>query len=604
MYKFKQLNFLALVAFISLTIYGCDNVLSEKPLNSITGETVWSNSSLMQAYLNGIYQGMGEGFEGVTMMSSMSDESMFTHNQGTFSVVQSNINPSNLKAFHNGRYKYLQWDNLYANIRKTNIFLKKTGDYSGTDKAKVKIMRGQAYFLRAYFYHQLMRLYGGVPLITKVYSLQSKKITPPRNSFKETIDFIVADADSAEVLLPLSYSNEANLGRATKGAAMALKSRVLLYASSDLYNVNPSGMPETGYTSATSSQRQERWKKDQVAAKAVIDLGIYHLYKANPASDDSTAKNYEDLFLSKDNSEIIMAHYFSLQQDGLWGGYAGPALGNGLNGSDGYAGNTPLEQMVDSYEMKDGSKFSWKNPKEAAHPYQNRDPRFYATILYDGAHWRKRYEDGQKFDPYGIVQTFSTLILPDGSTLPGIDTRSGPIQNWNGSYTHYYLRKFIDPDVDYLKTQQVDVPWPYFRYAEILLNYAEASIELGQDGKARNVLNKIRKRVGMPKFGASLTGKKLMDEYRNERRVEMAFEEQRFYDIRRWMIAPQVMNQNGQGIEITVHGKSRPERSTYHNYQYKVINVQDRNWNDKMYFLPINLDEMNRNKNLVQNPGY
>src|SRR5699024_3986258 len=129
-------------------------------------------------------------------------------------------------------------------------------------------------------------------------------------------------------------------------------------------------------------------------------------------------------------------------------------LKNEPNGYKGYAGNTPLESLVDAYAMKDGSQFSWDNPKEAAHPYKNREPRFYATILYDGAHWRKRPADARKLDPYGIIQTFSTITLPDGTTLPGIDTRSGPIQNWNGSYTHYYMRKYMDPSVNFLATAQ------------------------------------------------------------------------------------------------------------------------------------------------------
>jgi hypothetical protein len=253
--------------------------------------------------------------------------------------------------------------------------------------------------------------------------------------------------------------------------------------------------------------------------------------------------------------------------------------------------------------MKDGSKFSWGNPVHAAHPYENRDPRFYATVFYDGAHWKKRTSDGEVFDPVGIIQAFKTLKLPDGSTLPGIDTRNGPIENWNGSYPNYYLRKFVDPNNDHRSVAQ-EIPWPFFRYAEILLNYAEACIELTQYQDARDALNQIRRRAGMPEFTALLTGVPLRDEYRNERRVELAFEEHRFFDIRRWMIAPQVMNENAKGIEISVQGTNRADRSTYHDYSYKVIDVQTRHWDDKMYFIPIQFAEMNRNPLLKQNPGF
>ncbi len=454
-------------------------------------------------------------------------------------------------------------------------------------------MRGEAYFLRGYFYHNLMRVNGGVPLITQVYGLQDST-AKARNSFEETINFIVRDADSAAALLPAAYTG-VDLGRATKGAALSLKSRVLLYAASDLYNINPSHMPETGYTSGS---QQTRWEAARDAAKAIMDLGTYKLFAANPATGDSTAANYANLFLSKTNEEVIFSRFTSVSA-------AAPNVGLWFNpnGYHGYGENSPIQQMVDSYEMRDGSKFSWGNPVHAAHPYENRDPRFYATIFFDGAPWKKRTSDGEVFDPVGIVQAFKTLTLPDGSTLPGIDTRNGPIENWNGSYSNYYLRKFVDPNNNHQAASQ-EIPWPFFRYGEILLNYAEACIALGQEQEARDVLNQIRKRAGMPDFTTALTGTMLRDEYRNERKIELAFEEHRFFDIRRWMIAPQVMNENARGIEISVQGTNRADRSTYHDYHYKVIDIQNRHWDNKMYFIPVQLEEMNRNPLLKQNPGY
>ena len=594
----KYIKIFSTIICVLLAVAGCnDHILSEQPLNQISEQAVWNDPSLMEANLNDIYRGMGYGLN-ETMMSSLCDETQFIHGYGTNAVVQATISPSDLEALGNGRFYYMQWSDLYSRIRQANIFLKNSAAYSGDNKDMVTRMRGEAHFLRAYFYHQLMRMYGGVPLVTQVYGLGDKNTSVPRNSFKETIDFIVQDADSAAALLPMSYSG-GDVGRATKGAAMALKSRVLLYAASDLYNVNPSGKPYTGYTSASASDRQARWKAAQDAAKAVMDLGIYQLYDADPAPGDSTAKNYSDLFLSKTNDEVILSRFFSVNG----GGTPNPGLYNGVNGAHGWAGNTPIQQMVDAYEMKDGSKFSWSDTAMANHPYKNRDPRFYASILYDGAHWIKRYADATAMDPVGIVQTFTRLTLPDGSELPGIDTRDGPIENWNGSFSHYYLRKFIDPSVDYRATSQ-EVPWPFFRYAEILLNYAEASIGLGQEQVARDALNQIRRRAGMPEFDSSVTGQALIDEYRNERRVEMAFEEQRYFDVRRWMIAPQVLNQDANGIEITAKGQSRADRSSYYDYSYKIIDIQQRAWDDKMYFAPISLDEMNRNDKLVQNPGY
>src|SRR5207302_8687685 len=164
------------------------------------------------------------------------------------------------------------------------------------------------------------------------------------------------------------------------------------------------------------------------------------------------------------------------------------------------------------------------------------------------------------------------------------------------------------------------VPWIFSRYAEVLLNYAEASIELNELADAISALNQIRVRAGMPVFSAALGQAALRDEYRNERRIEMAFEEQRFFDVRRWMIAPQVLSRPATGINISLTGANRLDRSTWTNYRYQTATIQDRAWSNTsckldqdpkndfsdvcMYFMPIPRDELNRNGLLKQNPGY
>lgn len=595
----KYLNYIySLLGMAGLVITsGCNRILDVKPLNQITSASIWQDSSLMQATINDVYRAMGFGeFNSTSGLSVLGDEAMWTN--GATPIIQSTITSSNLDILGGSRFNYLVWGTLYSNIRQCNIFLQESATSPLVNTPAVQRMRGEAYFLRAYYYHNLMKTCGGVPLITKVYGL-SDSTAVARNTFEETIKFIVNDADSAAALLPVVYPAN-DLGRATKGAALALKSRVLLFAASDLYNINPSGMPETGYLNGSSADRLARWTAARDAAKAVMDMGVYQLYAADPGAGDSTAENYANIFLAKTNVEIILNRFASVNN-------GAPAVGTWFNpnGYHGYGENSPIQQMVDAYEMRDGTKFSWDNPEHAAHPYENRDPRFYATVFYDGAHWKKRYPDGQVYDPAGIIQAFTTLILPNGNTLPGIDTRNGPIENWNGSYPNYYLRKFLDINNDHRAINQ-EIPWPYFRYAEILLNYAEACIALGQDQDARNALNQIRKRAGMPEFTSGLTGTALRDECRNERRIELAFEDKRFFDIRRWMIAPQVMNEDAQGIDITVKGADRADRSTYHDYSYEVIDVQKRHWDDKMYFLPIPFDEVQRNPLLQgkQNPGY
>ncbi len=578
---------------VLLGVPACNGVLDLTPTDQLSDAAVFADPKLTQAFLNDMYRGMGHGLYEI-MLASVSDETHFIHDYHTSEIVTSIITSSYRAALDDPRFSHFNWSSNFSRIRQTNIFLSHI-DATTFDAAWKQRMKGEAYFLRAYFYHNLMRMYGGVPLITKVYGL-NEDYKVARNSFKETVDFIVANADSAAGLLPTSYTG-ADVGRATKGAALALKARVLLYAASDLYNVNPSANALTGYT--TPQDRTALWRAAKNAAQAVMDLGSYGLFRPTPASSQEAAQNYADLFLQKTSQEAIMSRFFLTTRDD--GAY--PNRDDGPNGYHTWGGNTPIQNLVDDYRMADGSKFDWNNPAHAAAPYQNRDPRFYGSILHDGAPWRARPTDVKNLDPAGTIQTFRQLKLSDGSVVAGLDTRDSPVENWNGAYSGYYLRKFIDPSLNAQFTRQ-EVPWIFFRYAEVLLNYAEASIELNELGDAVNVLNQIRLRAGMPPFSAGLGQAALRDEYRNERRVEMVFEEQRFFDVRRWMIAPAVLSKVAGGINIFVEGTSSTDRSTWKNYRYVIDTIQARAWDNKLYFMPIHINEMNRNGLLTQNPGY
>ena len=586
----------AVLVLLGLT--SCNGVMDLTPKDQFADEAVFTDPNLAQAFVNDMYRGLGHGLYEI-MLASISDETHFIHNYNTEPVVKSIITSSDRGAIDDGRFAHFNWGPTFSRIRQTNIFLSKI-DGTTFDAALKQRMKGEVFFLRAYFYHNLMRMYGGVPIITKVYGL-NEDYQAARNTFQETVAFIVANADSAAALLPLSYSGS-DVGRVTRGAALALRARVLLYAASDLYNVNPSGKPENGYT--TPQDRTALWRAAKDAAKAVMDLGIYGLFRPTPANAQEATQNYGDLFLQTMSVEVILSRFFlSTRDDGY-----NPGLFNGPNGFHTWGGNTPIQNLVDDYRMADGSRFDWNNPAEAAAPYANRDPRFYASIAYDGARWRPRPDDVKGLDSVGMIQTFRQLAIRNDSgrvtdVVPGLDTRDSPVENWNGAYSGYYLRKFVDPSINaqFIKEQ---VPWIFFRYAEVLLNYAEASIELNELTDAVNALNQIRVRAGMPVFSAALGQAALRDEYRNERRVEMAFEEQRFFDVRRWMTAPQVFSKVAGGINIFLDGTSRTDRTTWHNYRYAVDTVQTRAWNDKMYFMPIRFDELNRNTLLKQNPGY
>lgn len=583
----------AVAGLAVIGLAACDNgIMNLTPPDQMAPDVVFTDPALATAFINDIYIGMGHGLREV-QLGSLVDETHFIHNYNTSQIVEGIIGPGDRGAYSRGDLDKIDWQDNFSRIRQANTFLE--GLESATfDPALVNRLKGEAIFLRAYFYHSLLRVYGGVPIITQVYQLNDD-FAVSRNSFQETVAFIVSEADAAAALLPDSYSG-ADLGRITRGAALALKARTLLYAASDLFVQNPSGMPETGYTGSVN--QAALYQAAKTAAQDVMNMGLYSIYRPDPASQEEAAQNYQQLFLEKNSSEAILNRYFLVTRGD---GYD-PGIHNGPNGYHTWGGNTPIQQLIDDYQMADGSDFSWSNPAEAADPYVNRDPRFYASILYNGAQWRQRPADAVDIDPNGIIQTFRELNI-GGVIHPGLDTRNGPIENWNGGYTGYYLKKFIDPTVNAQFDNQ-EVPWPFFRYTEILLNFVEASIKTDDLPSAVSTLNQIRRRAGMPEYPAGISAGELWDQYVNERRIEMAFEEQRYYDVRRWMIAPTELNEPARGIEIKLTGTNRADPSTWSNYSYTVFDVQTRAWNNALYFAPIPIDEMNRNPQLVQNPGY
>lgn len=561
--------------------------LNPPPEDRFGDVSVWQDPALVEAFVNEMYRGLNHGIREL-MLGSLADETHFIHNYGSAQVVQSNLTSADLGSFSRGDFDEFNWIQLYRRIRQINIFKENIDKVPFVNDAQKDRMRGEVHFLNAYFYHNLFRLYGGVPLVTRTFGLQDDFLIT-RNTVDETVQYIVEEADIAASLLPLTHDG-ANIGRATKGAAMALKARVLLYAASDLFN-DPSwagsfGSPEL--IASTSGNRTAKWQAAKDAAEAVMDLNLYSLHDT-----DNPVQDYIDLFLSPTTSEAIFSRFFVKSRG--WEDGALPGLANGPNGYHNWGGNTPIQELVDDYLMEDGSTFDWNNPAHASAPYEDRDPRFYASILYDQAPWRPRPSDTREIDPDGKVIIRSVETAP-GVWTPGLDTRDGPVEDWNGGYSGYYLRKFIDPSVvhEYAAAGgNQEAPWHFFRYGEILLNYAEACIELGEEDNAKLALNAIRERAGMPDITS--TGPQLVDDYRNERRIELVFEQHRYFDIRRWMIADQeIVNANGIVIEDPLSGP----------VEYSLNQIQSRSWNDKLYLLPITLDEINRNKNLVQNPFY
>ncbi len=612
---------------IAMSFASCsDEFLNTQPLDKISSDATWADGALSEAFIFNVYASLGKGGFEEQGLAAITDEAMFTHSGRNIDpFMEGTETPSNV-AWISETYG---WDNMFSAIRKANIALEQLPTATFDDAERKERLLGEAHFLRAYYYHQLLRYYGGAPIIDRSFNL-GEDLTVARGTFEENVNFIVSDLDQAAALL---QGKESTPGRASQIAALALKSRVLLYAASDLRD-GPTASAKSSVLGSysnlelvayTSGDRTARWNAAKNAAQAVLDLASgYKLNLSAPVSAEEGKANYLSIAMGGGSAvgdaaasvELLFqrTHTALFVPDTQWPlGGVHNGINNGPNGYHNWAGNTPIQELVDDYEMMDGSKFNWNNPAHAADPYADRDPRFYMTILYDGADWKPRPDDVVSFDGVNQIQS-GAYDDGKGGTVPGVDTRQGPVEDWNGSRSGYYARKYIDANpamTDNQSNTQV-VPWPFIRYTEVVLNFVEAAIETGDEGAAREWLNKIRFRVGMPAITDS--GSALRDRYRNERRVEMAYEEQRYHDARRWMIAPETL---GRGIKVisvratlkpgaTAHSPYKHDKAVY-NYTYNVVDNTDnetRVWDDKMYYRPITRDEINRNEKLIQNPGY
>ena len=266
--------------------------------------------------------------------------------------------------------------------------------------------------------------------------------------------------------------------------------------------------------------------------------------------------------------------------------------------------------MVNAFRMEDGSDFfdhfridanghyiNISTKYTSPNPYDNREARFYGSILYDGANWQARFSNLQDRDPVGIYDRRTRVYVQNGAevqVIPGIDTRQGPVTPEDGGYTGYLMKKHLDDEVIGRDENNANA-WIEFRYAEVLLNYAEALIELGEVNEAAEYINQIRNRIGLPNY----TGDH-MDALRRERRIELVFENHRWYDLRRWKLLTGLKSAKGMTINETIDLDS-DESVT----EWREINVQNRGIDDsRFYWIPIPFDEISRAPAIEQNPGY
>lgn len=602
------------VLFLACTILllqSCSSdVLDTAPPDKYTAANIWSDINLADAYLLNSYDGLATGFSPI-MMASVSDESRFEFSWGPENYVQGNITADNTRPWVTAwnTEEMHTWSGNFGNIQNLNIFLSnidkvpESCDASEKDaiRQRADVLKGEALFMRAFSYGQLALTFGGVPILTEPNEREDDFQSIERGSFEETINFVVENCEAAAQLLPIKTETE--MGRATKAAALALKSRILLFAASDL---TADGTSVNNLVSIENPDRIALWTDARDAAKAVMDLGTYNLADFGAPDKAAVAQNYYDFFRQKDlsSNETIWGKMYSKAE--------GPSsqmnLWNGPNGNNNWAGHNPTQGMVDTYQMEDGSNFldhftidsdghyiNTSDKYESENPYENREPRFYGSILYDGAVWQPRFPNLTGRDPVGIYDRRTRISKEGGeitSQVYGIDTRKGPVENWNGSFTGYVLRKFLDDEV-IGKNENNDHSWIEFRYAEILLNYAEALMELGELGEASTYINMIRNRSGIPDFTGDIT-----EALRHERKLELAFEGIRWYDLRRWKILEESLT-DAMGIDIT----EITENNSVSVIWERIV-AEERNVVPRMYWVPIPTDEINKAPQLEQNPGY
>ena len=429
-------------------------------------------------------------------------------------------------------YRLNIWDKdkAYGNIRQINQFLVMQKKYSKFPKEKNEIWEAQARFFRAYIYFQLAKRHGGVILYTDLDMTNNKA----RSSAADTWQLIADDLDFASTYLPKAW-NAANKNRVTKGAAYALKSRAMLYA--------------------------ERWQDAYNAANEVIKLKLYDL--VDDYAQAWKGNNIESILEFDYDQDTGPNHDFDQYHVPQCDGWDYGALG------------TPTQEMVESYETKNGQKVDWTpwhGITNTPPPYDQLEPRFAASVIYRGSMWKGRKMDCSVNGINGAYIDYGVQGYSYGKTTTG-----------------YFLRKLMDESLTDLKGKKSHQPWVEIRYAEVLLNKAEAAYRLNKIDEAQKAMNDVRarKNVGLP--GKSSTGETWFNDYRNERKVELAYEGHLYWDMRRWKLA------HTEYTGYRVHGM----KITGDTYEYIEADNKDRKFLKKLYVFPVPTDEM-RNNSLIE----
>ncbi len=550
-----------LLLILVLVVSSCKNYFDFENSTLMKEEMVFSDYTLLKQVLANAYAQLPASFNRIDngMLASATDES---EHAWDYSAIQ-NFNTGSWNSFSNPDDV---WSRQYQFVRRAYLFLhgadtvtfrqfKYVDDVTyNRYTLELKQFRAQARFLIAFSYFELFKRYGGVPIVNRLLSVD-EDLDLPKSSIADVVKFIVANCDSAIRVLPKSY-DATNTGRATLGAAMALKCRTFLYAASPLYNNGT-------YNKALCDSAA------RIASSFIATGGILK-------STYALESNYGTLFTRKYNSlELIFE-----RRDGNSNSFEKANFPIGFDGA-GVGATCPSQNLVDAYEMKTTGK-PISDPTsgyDPMNPYLNRDPRLGYTVIWNNSTFKAR-----------------------------------PIELWTGgldgkgkekaSKTGYYLKKYVDDNLNLLLNNTSRHCWYFFRLGEIYLNYAEAMNEAFGPSDARygltayDAVKAIRARAGMPALAATdyASADLLREKIRNERRIELAFEEHRSWDVRRWQIAESTLGADLRGMDIV---KNSDATFTYTPYV-----VEKRVFLPKMYFYPIPDAEIIKEKKLIQNTGW
>lgn len=504
---------------------------------TVSDEIVWQDAANVDKNVNAFYTYLNKygQFGEAQFQGSLTESLTDAFKYGSVSLGHRAGHPNNyvfnpeVVSPDGCLYNIWTQDLAYGGIRQINQFLEMQKQYSKFSKEENARWEAQARFFRAFLYFQLAKRHGGVIIYKDLPSSNEKEIS----TAEETWKFIAEDLDFAAANLPAEWA-AVNKGRITKGAAYAFKSRAMLYA--------------------------EKWQEAYDAASEVEKLNLYDLV-ANYA-DAWKGHNKEAIIEFDYNKDSGPNHSFDQYYVPQCDGYDFGGLG------------TPTQEMVEAYETKDGKTVDWTKwhtKTTEVPPYANLEPRFAATIIYAGCTWK-----GKKMD--------CSVGGTNGAFMP---YREQPY-SYGKTTTGYFLRKLMDETLTDVKSVKSSQPWVELRFAEVLLNKAEAAYRLNKYSEAQNLMNRVRARVGLP--GKNSTGEAWFKDYRKERKVELAYEGHLFWDMRRWKLAHiEYNNYRCHGMKIA-NGT----------YEYVDCDGQDRKFLQKLYVLPVPTSELKNNKQAVQ----